>query len=246
MEAFVLTSILLASAVVVVLFIKGQMSKWAETPSRPSPPAPKMLPVREAIRRELARGIDEGSEERVKKVIEPINLTLAELGADDKWNAYMKALCLYDLDTTGTSERVQAVVPFAFQKGERLVWAFGGVNLVEHRTVRRMSGGSLGMSFRVAKGVYLRPSAFRGSFEDEGVPKFMGFGTLGVTLRHIYFHSPKKSLRIPFSRIVAFTPLVRGVSVHRDGAASPQTFLVGEENADFFHTLLTKIAEKGA
>ena len=245
MDAFVLVFILLASAAMVALCMKG-MSKWAEASSRPPPPAPKMLPVREAVRRELKRGIDEGSEERVKKVVESIGLTLAELGADDKWNAYMQALCLYDLDTTGTSERVQAVVPFAFQKGERLVWAFGGVNLMEHRTVRRMSGGSLGMSFRVAKGVHLRPSAFRGSFEDEGVPKFTGFGTLGVTLRHVYFHSPNKSLRIPFSKIVAFTPLVRGVSVHRDGAASPQTFIVGEENADFIHTLLTKIAEKGA
>lgn len=237
--------LLLAFAAMVALFIKW-MDKQAKASSLPPQPNPKMLPVREAIRRELARGIDEGSEERVKKALEPINLTLAELGADDKWNAYMQALCLYDLDTTGTSERMQAVVPFAFQKGEHLVWAFGGVNLIEHRTVRRMSGGSLGMSFRVAKGVRLRPSVFRGSFEDEGVPKFMGFGTLGVTLRHIYFHSPKKTLRIPFSKIVAFTPLVRGVSVHRDGAASPQTFVVGEENADFFHTLLAKIAEKGA
>ena len=57
----------------------------------------------------------------------------------------------------------------------------------------------------------------------------VGSGLLGVTQKHLYFYSTKKSFRVPFSKIVSFTSLSNGIEIQRDAAsAKPQTFITGD------------------
>jgi hypothetical protein len=53
--------------------------------------------------------------------------------------------------------------PFNFQKTEKLIWLFDNVTYAEIKTKTRYEGGSVGVSVRVMKGVYLRTSSFRGN-----------------------------------------------------------------------------------
>lgn len=53
-------------------------------------------------------------------------------------------------------------LPFNLMKSEEMLWLFSPADYFEQVTQREFRGGSLGVSFRVARGVYIRPSAFRG------------------------------------------------------------------------------------
>ena len=51
-------------------------------------------------------------------------------------------------------------------------------------------------------------------------------GVMALTTRHIYFHGSLKSFRIPFSKIVSFSPHSDGIEINRDVAnAKPQIFM---------------------
>jgi hypothetical protein len=50
-----------------------------------------------------------------------------------------------------------------------------------------------------------------------------------VTDKNIYFTGPRKSLRLPYRKIVSFEPFSDGVGVMRDAAtAKPQIFVTGD------------------
>jgi hypothetical protein len=52
-------------------------------------------------------------------------------------------------------------LPFVFQKDEKLIWVFQNVEFYEEHTRTEYQGGSIGGSVRIARGFYLRTSAFR-------------------------------------------------------------------------------------
>jgi len=52
----------------------------------------------------------------------------------------------------------------------------------------------------------------------------IAIGQLGVTDKHLFFYSPKKAFRIPFSKIVAFEPLADGIIIHKDTKEKPFIF----------------------
>ena len=80
-------------------------------------------------------------------------------------------------------------------KSEALIWVFNDVGYVEQVTRREFRGGSMGMSFRVAKGVYVRPSQFRGRSVDSKSMERTDSGILGITTKHIYFAGSEKRFR---------------------------------------------------
>lgn len=120
-------------------------------------------------------------------------------------------------------------VPVNLQKSEGVVWVFNGVTYLEDRVRRQYQGRSQGMSFRVMQGVYYRVGAFKGEpvFSTERV--LVDKGSLVVTTKHLYFVGPSKSLRIPYSKIVAFDQFSDGIGVTRDAqTAKPQIFVTGD------------------
>lgn len=125
--------------------------------------------------------------------------------------------------------RVDGPIPFNFQKQETLIWLFQHVKYFEQKTRRRYEGGSSGVSVRIAKGVYLRSSAFKGRAVDYTETASLGTGILAVTNKHLYFAGPEKTFRISHDKIVAITPHSDGVSIQRDGVtAKPQLFITND------------------
>ena len=134
-------------------------------------------------------------------------------------------------------------IPFNFQKSEQLVWLFDGVDYYQMRTRREFRGGSTGASVRVASGVYLRQSAFRGHPVSVTETVKADAGLLGVTTRHIYFHGARERFRVRLDRIVSFEPHSDGIGIMRDLArAKPEAFRTDGEDGWFLYNLVTNVA----
>lgn len=136
-------------------------------------------------------------------------------------------------------------LPFNFQKGEKLVWAFPGVRYCETRVSMRYRGSYQGVSVRVAKGLYYRTGGFQGKPTPTEQIVTVGTGGLAVTTKHIYFSGDTKSFRIPYAKIVAFEPYTDGIGVQRDAAnARQQLFITGD--GWFTYNLVTNLARMAA
>ena len=138
--------------------------------------------------------------------------------------------------------RVNGAVPFNLMKSEQLVWVIQGVDYLETVVRRERRGSSQGLSIRVARGLYHRPSAFRSRHIEWEETVHAGTGTLGLTTKHIHFAGSRKRFRVRYDRIVAFEPFSDGFGVMRDAqTAKPQTFRTG--NGWFAHNLAANLAQ---
>ena len=132
--------------------------------------------------------------------------------------------------------------PFNLMKSEELLWLFGGADYLEQVTQREFRGGSLGVSFRVAKGVYIRPGAFRGRSVATSSMQHTDSGVLGITTKHIYFKGNSKSFRVRLEKIVSFDPYRDGLGIMRDTArAKPEVFRMGETDAWFMLNIIDAV-----
>jgi hypothetical protein len=116
-------------------------------------------------------------------------------------------------------------LPFNLMKSEALIWLFDDVGYLRQVTRREFRGQSMGVSVRVAKGVYVRPGAFRGRPIEKTEMERTDHGILAVTTKHIYFKGGDKSFRVRLERIVSFEPYTDGLGIMRDTArAVPEAF----------------------
>ena len=118
---------------------------------------------------------------------------------------------------------------FNFMKSEAPIWYFSGV---EYHVVRKQvhySGGSSGIGFRVARGVYVRTGGFRGRRYTTEETTHADTGTLCVTTKHVYFAGASHRFRVRHDRVVSYTPMEDGFSLTRDRAnARPEMFRTGD------------------
>lgn len=129
-----------------------------------------------------------------------------------------------------------------FQKGETPVWLFNKCGYLEDVARRQMVGRSQGMSFRVMSGVYYRVGGFKGEPVTTVERKDLGQGTLVVTNLNLYFVGAHKTTKIPYKKVVSFTPYSDAVGVMRDAAtAKPQFFKV--DDPWFAFNLITNLAK---
>ena len=134
-------------------------------------------------------------------------------------------------------------LPFNFQKSEQLVWLMANVDYHQMKTRREFRGGSTGVSVRVAKGVYLRQSAFRGH-PVEVTETVKDTGLLGLTTKHVYFHGEQERFRVRYDKIVSFEPYENGLGFMRDLArAKPETFKTAGDDGWFLYNLVTNLAQ---
>ena len=126
-------------------------------------------------------------------------------------------------------QRVNGAVPFNLMKSEQLVWVIQGVDYLETVVRRERRGSSQGLSIRVARGLYYRPSTFRSRPIEWEETVHADTGMLGLTTKHIYFAGSRKRFRVRYDRIVAFEPFSDGFGIMRDAqTARPQTFRTGD------------------
>ena len=120
-------------------------------------------------------------------------------------------------------------VPFNLMKSESLVWVMQDVDYLETLVRRERRGSSHGLSVRVARGLYYRPSTFRSRAVEWEETVHADTGLLGFTTKHIYFPGGKKRFRVRYDKIVDFEPFEDGFGIMRDvQTAKPQAFKTGD------------------
>ncbi len=167
-------------------------------------------------------------------------LTENQLGGGGHFELFRKLALLNSLVDRGVIPRLDRKaarsrfggLPFNLMKSEALVWMFSDVGYMEQVTHREFRGQSMGASFRVAKGVYVRPGTFRGKSVETKSMEHTDSGVLGVTTKHIYFKGGEKSFRVRLEKTVSFEPYQDGLGIMRDTArAKPETFIMDPVDA---------------
>lgn len=171
------------------------------------------------------------------------NLSQEDLDSNNKFEELTKSAILRKLSEGQLPKiKYEVVLPFNFQKDEEVVWIFQNVEYSEIKEKTRYEGGSLGGSFRVAKGIYFRTSSFRGHPVHYQSIEYIGTGILVITNKHIYFGCQYQNFRIKYEKIVSFTPYSDGIGIQRDAmTAKPQIFKVGD--GWFIYNLLMNISK---
>jgi hypothetical protein len=185
--------------------------------------------------------LDEAEEHRL---VEFKNIfSLNDLDRHGAVTKVVKAAVLRDVLNGVISERFVfgGSLPINLQKGEQIVWAFAGSRYLEDKIRREWVGRSQGVSFRVAKGVYYRVGATKGHSVEHTERALADRGWLIITNKHIYFAGPKKSLKIPYSKIVSFQPFSDGIGIMRDAASAKAQFFL-KDDGSFTYNLVTNLA----
>jgi len=190
--------------------------------------------------------LDATEEDRLAQFQERFALSQVDLDRSGLLSKVAKAGVLRDVTNGVLPKRMtfSGPLPINLQKGEQPVWAFASAGYLEDRTDRQVIGGSQGVSIRLAKGVYYRVSAFKGEAVERTERTHVDTGMVVVTSKSIYFAGPKKSVRLPYEKIVAFQPFKDGVGATRDATnAKLQIFVTGD--GWFTHNLVTNLAQLG-
>lgn len=189
--------------------------------------------------------LDTNEEARLVEFKEHFALSQSDLNGNGALMKTTKAAVIRDVLDGKIPQRMSVDGAFSinFQKGEKVVWAFADSKYLEDKTRRTYVGGSQGVSIRVMKGVYYRVGAFKGQAVESTERVHVDTGWVVVTDKNIYFAGPRKSLRLPYGKIVSFEPFSDGVGVMRDTAtAKPQIFVTGD--GWFTYNVVTNLAQQ--
>jgi hypothetical protein len=202
--------------------------------------APALTAWKDAVAKVLDdRILSAEEEQRVLSIAGAVGIDQNNGG--ETWVRLVKAAILRDVADGKIPERAKIEGARAnLMKKEKPVWLFNGSKFLEERTSRSFAGVSHGLSIRVAKGIYYRPSVFRGHPVETTKLQHVDGGQVLVTSHHIYLLGARKSSRIPYRKIVAFEPYSDGVGIQRDAmSAKPQIFTV--DDAWFAYNLVTNL-----
>jgi hypothetical protein len=182
-----------------------------------------------AVEKILDDGVlTEDEEESLSEFKKKLNLDQSLLDKNGSFIKVGKAIIIRDL-TEGKMPNVNLNIvgnlPFVFQKDEKVIWLFQGVEFYEQHTRTEYQGGSVGASIRVMKGLYFRTSSFKGHPVQTQEMKYVDTGMLAITNKYIYFASSLKNFRIEFGKIITMTKYEDGIGLQKDGvSAKPRIF----------------------
>jgi hypothetical protein len=111
------------------------------------------------------------------------------------------------------------------QKWESIIRVFNNVDYSLMVNKIRYEWGSSWVSFRIAKWISFRTGSSRWEAVKHLEKKHISTWDFIITQKHIYFSSPIKSFKIPFSKIVSFQFYNDWISIQRDNhKSSPDIF----------------------
>lgn len=116
------------------------------------------------------------------------------------------------------------MVPIILGKGEAVLWQYDGVKCYEEKVEKEYISHRHGVSIKIAKGVYYRPSTGRTKPVEHNYMNLEGSGNLYITNKHLIFNSPTKGVKIPYTKIIGVIPYSDGIELHRDGNARRMVF----------------------
>jgi hypothetical protein len=198
----------------------------------------------DAVDKSLEDGIiTEEEEHSLGFYKEQFSLTQDELG--DSFYRLAKAVIIRDVLEGKIPNRLnlQQPLPINLQKNETPVWIFNNSVYYEPRTKTiRYVGVSQGVSIKVMKGVYYRVGGFTGNPVQKQEYVHSERGSIVVTNKMIYFYGQTMKFRIPYRKILTFTPYSDGIGIQQDSpSAKPQTFVTGD--GWFIYNLVTNLAK---
>ena len=135
---------------------------------------------------------------------------------------------------------VNGQLPFILGKGESMIWVYRDVECLEQKVQKQYVGGSHGMSFRIAKGVYYRVGGFKGAPIEHTVMKSVGTGMVCLTDKQLYFSSPQKNFKIPYGKLIYMEPYSDGIGLQKDGA-SAKPFVFKGIDSWFIYNLISNL-----
>jgi len=195
----------------------------------------------------VVKALDDGvltaeEEDRLMSAARLFGYGQPDLDKKGQYTHVVRAAILRDVLEGKIPERVKVEgLTVNLQKTEKIAYVFQGVEYHTLRTIRLFSGVSHGLSIRVMKGVYYRPSVFKGTPVENTQVVSGGKGTLAATNKNLYFIGPLKSMRIPYAKIITFQPYSDGIGIQRDAAsAKPEVFKTGD--GWFAYNLITNLA----
>lgn len=154
---------------------------------------------------------------------------------------HMKALAFEPIVPVETTQGLH------FDGSERPYYS-GPAELLGMHTVTRRVGASTGPSFRVAKGVYWRASAFSSRPIRESFVEVDDQGMLVVTNKRVIFVGHSENMALPIARILSTEPYSDGLMLNPERGRS-MTFRTGSQDAWFilerarFGSLDQRVAE---
>ena len=133
-------------------------------------------------------------ESALVRYLDHFGISTHEVNVNGAHTSLIQAAVIRDVTQGIISQRqnIQGQVPFNLMKSETLVWVIQGVNYLETVTRRERRGTSHGVSIRVARGLYYRPTTFRSRPVEWEETIHADTGLLGLTTKHIYFAGPRK------------------------------------------------------
>ena len=199
----------------------------------------------EAVEGAIEDGLISLDEENaLTRYVNHFDLTQEELDQNGARTTLVQSAVIRDV-TRGIIPQRQNItgrVPFNLMKSETLVWVIDGVDYLETVTRRERRGTSHGVSIRVARGLYYRPSTFRSRPIEWEETVHADTGILGLTTKRVYFAGSRKKFRVRYNRIVSFDPYDDGFGIMRDAqTAKPQNFRTGD--GWFVYNLAVNLAQ---
>lgn len=188
--------------------------------------------------------LSQDEEASLGRFMQHFDLSQSQLDGNGRYTKLVQAGVLRDVMDGHLPDRMDfgGRLPFNLMKSEDMIWIFHDAKYYKTKTEREFRGSSLGVSVRVASGVYLRPSQFRGRSHSREVTIHADTGMLGVTTKHLYFHGERERFRVRHDKIVSFEPFTDGLGIMRDNLrAKPETFGVGDDDGWFIYNLVTNI-----
>lgn len=185
----------------------------------------------EAIDNYLNDGIIETKENQtVARFMQFTGLPQAVLNANQSLEKVVQSKVLQDIlqgKVPTPNIKISGDFPFLLGKGENLIWLFRNITLHQQKVQREYVGRTHGMSFRVMKGVYYRTGGFKGHPVETTIMQRIGTGSVCLTDKNLYFASPEKSLKIPYSKVLSIESYSNGIGLQKDGASDKPMFLEG-------------------
>ena len=188
--------------------------------------------------------ISEDEEDALSRYLDYFGIEQAQADRSGALTTLVKAGAIRDLTEGVIPQRqsIQSRIPFNLMKSEKLVWVFQNVAYLEDVTRREMHGSSRGLTIRVARGIYYRPSTFKSRVVEWDETVRLDTGLMGLTTKHIYFAGDTKRFRVRYDRIVAFEPYSDGIGIMREAqTAKPQTFITND--GWFTYNMATNLAQ---
>lgn len=163
----------------------------------------------------------------VARFIQYTGIEQQRLNANFSLEKVLQSEVLQDIlagNTPSPKLTISGNFPFLLGKSEHLVWFFRNITLYQQKVQREYVGRNRGVSVRIMKGVYYRTGGFKGHPIEREITQRVGVGCVCLTDKNLYFSSPVKSIKIPYSKMLCVESFSNGISIQKDGTNDKPLF----------------------